>query len=79
MVDQGQRGRGTRGARGWGAGKGEEDGGGARAQGRRTGAGVTAEELSGGDGGSGAKFRQPFGVKFEGAKDLENLGEQRHI
>ena len=41
--------------------------------------GVTAKELGGGDGGGGAKFRQPFGVKFEGAKDLENLGEQRHI
>ena len=59
--------------------RGEEDGGGARARGRRTGAGVTAEELGGGDGGGGAKFRQPFGVEFEGAKDLENLGEQRHI
>ena len=43
------------------------------------GAGVTVEELGGGDGGGGAKFRQPFGVEFEGAKDLENLGEQRHI
>ena len=43
------------------------------------GAGVTMEELGGGDGGGDAKFRQPFGVEFEGAKDLENLGEQRHI
>ena len=79
MVDQGQRGRGAGGAWGRGASNGEEDGGGARARGRRTGAGVTAEELSGGDGGGGAKFWQPFGVEFEGAKDLENLGEQRHI
>ena len=37
------------------------------------------EELGDGDGGGGAKFWQPFGVEFEGAKDLEKLGEQRHI
>jgi len=49
------------GFRGRGAGKGEEDGGGARARGRRMGAGVTTEELGGGDGGGGAIFRQPFG------------------
>ena len=50
-------------------GAGHGHGGGGR------GAGVTTEEL----GSSGAKFWQPFGVEFEGAKDLENLGEQRHI
>jgi len=27
----------------------------------------------------GASTVQPFGVEFEGAKDFENLGEQRHI
>jgi len=52
---------------------------GGRGRGRRTGAGVTAEELGGGDGGGGAKFQQPFGGEFEGVKDLEKLGEQRHI
>jgi len=59
----GFQGRGAGGARGRGAGKGEEDGGGARARGRRMGAGVTTEELGGGDGGGGAIFRQPFGSK----------------
>ena len=44
-----RQGRGGRG-RGTGTGTGEEDG-----------AGVTTEELGGGDGGGGAIFRQPFG------------------
>ena len=66
-------GRGTEGARGQGTGKGEEDGGGARARGRRMGAGVTAEELGGGDGGGGDGgggpiFRQPFGSNSGAAR-----------
>ena len=40
-----------------GDGAPEEHGGGARARERRTGAGVTVEELGGGDGDGGAKFR----------------------
>jgi len=76
VVDQGQRGRRRRPSVSVAEAMapGSEDGGGAWARGRRTEAGVTAEELYGGDGDGGAKFRQPFGVEFEGAKDLENLG-----